>query len=93
VNQVKKVRITLCTFRTATSSPDPRNTEFFSNYLQQLQLPKSPRKKGQIGRERLHLFGPEPPKKFSGSLPPFLRKSRRNIDRVDGRASWTAGHV
>src|ERR1700719_1986411 len=31
---------------------------------------KSPWKKHQIGRERPHFFGFQPPKKFVGSLPP-----------------------
>jgi len=70
VTKVKKVRITLCTFRTATSSPDARPTEFVLKRLQRPPLRKSPRKKGQIGRERPHFFADDPPKSFLGSLPP-----------------------
>jgi hypothetical protein len=70
MNQVKKVSNTLCTFRTATSSPDLRSTEFVSNYLQRLPLRKSPRKKVQIGRERPHFFADDPPESSVGSLPP-----------------------
>jgi hypothetical protein len=42
-------------------------------FLKDLPQPgqrKSPRKKLQIGRERPYFFGFQPPKKFSGSLPP-----------------------
>ena len=38
---------------------------------------KSPRKKHQIGRERPHFFGFQPPKKFVGSLPPTRPRSCR----------------
>ena len=68
--QEKKVRITLCTSRPATSSPNARPTEFVLKDLRRPSLRKSPRKTGQIGRERPHFFADEPPKSFVGSLPP-----------------------
>jgi hypothetical protein len=68
--RVKKVRITLCTFRTAISSPHARPTEFVLKDLQGPRQRKLPRKIGQIGRERPHFLAVNPPKSFVGSLPP-----------------------
>ena len=51
MNQMKDVRITLCTFRTATSSPHARRTELIANIYNNYLCPKSPRKKGQIRRD------------------------------------------
>ena len=43
---------------------------FVRSRKRKVTAPKSPRKKHQIGRERPHFFGFQPPKKFVGSLPP-----------------------
>jgi len=67
---VKTVGITLCTFRTATSSPDTLQTQLVLKRLQRDPLRKSPRRKGQVGRERAHFFADDPPKSSLGSLPP-----------------------
>src|SRR6266849_5657717 len=84
--QVKKVRTTLCTFRTATSSPDAWPAEFVLKDLQRPPPRKSPRKKGQIGRERPHFFAVNPPKSFLGSLPPLLVL---RVDVLRGCLSWS----
>src|SRR6266478_5081754 len=60
--------------------------------LQAPSLRKSPRKKGQIGRERPHFFGFQPPKKFLGSLPPtrsLERKARCCSLQSNGNCSKT----
>jgi hypothetical protein len=67
---VKKVRITLCTFEIDTSSPGKDPKSFETGEIRNRGKRKSPWKKGQIGRERPHFFGFQPPKKFVGSLPP-----------------------
>jgi hypothetical protein len=67
---VKKVRITLCTFKLATSSPDARRRELVLKDLRKPNPRNLPRKTGQIGRERPHFFAVNPPKSFWGSLPP-----------------------
>jgi hypothetical protein len=71
VNQVKTVRITLCTFRTATSSPNARPTEFIL-----IRFPTTTSAKA-TAQERANQAGSDPtfwrsirPKVFSGSLPP-----------------------
>ncbi len=67
---MKKVKLTLCTFGIATSSPsrDPKSLE--TGGIRNRGKGKSPWEKSQIGRERPHFFGFQPPKKFVGSLPP-----------------------
>jgi hypothetical protein len=71
MNKVKTVRITLCTFRTATSSPNARPTEFI---LKRFPTATSARVTAQ---ERANQVGSDPtfwrsirPKVFSGSLLP-----------------------
>ena len=71
MNRVKTVRITLCTFRTATSSPNARPTEFI---LKRFPTTTSAKVTAQ---ERANQAGSDPtfwrsirPKVFSGSLPP-----------------------
>lgn len=81
MRQVKMVRITRCTLRTATSSPETLAVQFVLERLQRPPLRMSPREKGQIERERPHFFDPEPPKKFSGELPP-LAATRPNAYRA-----------
>ncbi len=66
VNQVKTVGITVCTLRTATSSPDALQTQFILRRLQRPLLRKSPRKKGHVGRERPHFFCRRSAQKLSG---------------------------
>jgi hypothetical protein len=67
---VKNVRITLCTFKLATSSPDAQRTELVLKDLRKPNPRNLPHKTGQIGRERPHFFAVNPPKSFWGSLPP-----------------------
>ena len=70
MNQVKELRITLCTFRTVTSSPAARSTEFVSNYLQQLPLRKSRARKVKSGGSDPTLFRTIRPRVPWGRLPP-----------------------
>ncbi len=79
---VKNVRITLCTFRAATTSPDARRTEFVSKHLQLRPLRKSPRKKVQIGRERPHFFAAKPPKSSAGRSRPHKHFASMRFARV-----------
>jgi len=71
LNKVKTVRISLCTFRAATSSPDARPTEFVFKRLQQPPLRKSPRKKVKSGGSDPTFWHSIRPKVLSGSLPPI----------------------
>ena len=71
MNRVKTVRITLCTFRTATSSPNARPTELIL-----IRFPTTTSAK-VTAQERANQAGSDPtfwrsirPKVFSGSLPP-----------------------
>src|ERR1700688_1646104 len=59
-----------------TSSPgtDPKSLE--TGEIRNQGKRKSPWKKRQIGRERPHFFGFQPPKKFMGSLPPCRTVNR-----------------
>jgi hypothetical protein len=50
---------------------------FVRSRKRKVTAPKSPRKKHQIGRERPHFFGFQPPKKFVGALPPTRPRSGR----------------
>jgi hypothetical protein len=90
--QVKQVRNTLCTFKLATSSPEVRPTEFVLKDLRRLSLRKSPRKIGQIGRERPHRAAKSRPDPFGlrGSLPPLAAGTRSScFGRAARRESGT----
>ncbi len=69
-DRVKKVEMTLCTFSLATSSPCGEAKSFSDRGTETLRRGKTLWTKHQIGRERPHFFGFQPPKKFVGSLPP-----------------------
>jgi hypothetical protein len=70
-DRVKKVEMTLCTFSLATSSPCGAAKSLSDRGTETLRRGKTLWTKHQIGRERPHFFGFQPPKKFVGSLPPF----------------------
>jgi len=69
-DRVKKVEMTLCTFSLATSSPCGAAKSLSDRGTETLRRGKTLWTKHQIGRERPHFFGFQPPKKFVGSLPP-----------------------
>ncbi len=75
-DRVKKVEMTLCTFFLALSSPCRGAKSLSDRGTETLRRKKVLWTKHQIGRERPHFFGFQPPKKFVGSLPPSARWSR-----------------
>lgn len=70
--KVKKVTNAFCTFRIGTSLPDARLTDLLSRTCNDNPSESHREKKAQIGRERPHFFGFQPPQKFSWSLPPDI---------------------
>jgi hypothetical protein len=70
-DRVKTVEMTLCTFSLATSSPCGAAKSLSDRGTETLRSGKTLWTKHQIGRERPHFLGFQPPKKFVGSLPPF----------------------
>src|SRR6266481_5973919 len=84
--RVKKVRVTLCTFEIDTSSPGRVPKSLESGGIRNWRKQESPWKKGQIGRERPHFFGFQPPKKFLGSLPP---SQALRVDELRGDCAGT----
>ena len=75
-DRVKKVEMTRCTFSLASSSPCGAAKSLSDRGTETLRRGKTLWTKHQIGRERPHFFGFQPPKKFVGSLPPSTRWSR-----------------
>ena len=69
-DRVKKVEMTRCTFSLASSSPCGAAKSLSDRGTETLRRGKTLWTKHQIGRERPHFFGFQPPKKFVGSLPP-----------------------
>jgi hypothetical protein len=69
-NRLKKVRTTHFSFVFCRFFALWRSNFFKHCEIQTKQKRKSPWKKHQIGRERPHFFGFQPPKKCVGSLPP-----------------------
>jgi hypothetical protein len=69
-DKVKKVEMTLCTFSLALSSPCRGAKSLSDRGTETPRRGKTLWTKHQIGRERPHFFGFQPPKKFVGSLPP-----------------------
>ena len=69
VNKVKAVRITLCTFRTVTSSPNARPTKFILKRLPTIASAKVTAQKRANPPGAPHFLGEDPPKGFLGSLP------------------------
>src|ERR1700688_3096566 len=71
MNKVKTVRITLCTFRTATSSPNARPTEFILKRFPTTTSAKvTAQKRTKSGGSDPTFWRPIRPKVLSGSLPP-----------------------
>ena len=69
-DRVKRIEMTLCTFFLALSSPCSGAKSLSDRGKETLRREKMLWTKHQIGRERPHFFGFQPPKKFVGSLPP-----------------------
>jgi hypothetical protein len=70
VNKVKTVRIALCTFRTTTSSPDARPTEFILKCLPTTTCESCRSRKSKSGGSDFTFWQSIRPKVLSGSLLP-----------------------
>jgi hypothetical protein len=70
LTQVKKVKITACTFTTANFFTRCSACGIDSQVFATTTSAKVTAQKSQIGRERPHFFADDPPKSFVGSLPP-----------------------
>src|SRR5215467_6421781 len=78
VLRVKTVKNAFCTLGASTSSPSVQISTGFSRNSRDCMCETPRAQNPQIGRERPRIFGFQPPKKFSGSLPPDvgLRRAR-----------------
>jgi hypothetical protein len=87
-HRVNKVEMTLCTFSLATSSPCSEAKSLSDRGTETPRRGKTLWTKYEIGRERPHFFGFQPPKKFVGSLPPVsTRRDSCTIASTDGRTN------
>ena len=78
VPRVKTAKNAFCTLGASTSSPSLQISTAFSRNSHDCMCETPRAQYPQIGRERPRFFGFQPPKKFSGSLPPDvgLRRAR-----------------
>ena len=72
VRRVKTVKNAFCTIGASTSSPSVQISTAFSRNSHDCMCETPRAQNPQIGRERPRFFGFQPPRNFSGSLPPVV---------------------